>query len=427
MAGAQGEASGRPLGQRSSGSLDSMHNLSAEESRVNQDLGDVMAERLDANRRSVEKLLALLQAVTAAEAAYSRAMVAAANVQVMSESDGDGLRTAVAGFSELLLLIGHAHKQVHEGLAESTKHIHAVVGQLRQAFSSVQQDCSRSRQAVEAAQQQLRQARQAHTESTTPGSSAKKRSGFGLTISRLSGGMGAAPSGEPDPWTSEAALVSAYGTLSVAASAERQVLVQSYDSVKRVEEQRLQLIKDGFNRFIRHYRAVLLPMTQDLAEVASLTSAISTEAELADLADTMRMSEDTGRVLAERQAAVLGTAQQELLCSPDILRQGQMAWFDPVCRSWVDCHFILTRGGRLHWFGDLDGMQGGDCITLARCGFEAGEAPVFSLVERGAPGKLLFPARQRRLSFKAPTVEECCEWAIAMREAISRSAPGAQQ
>ena len=55
-----------------------------------------------------------------------------------------------------------------------------------------------------------------------------------------------------------------------------------------------------------------------------------------------------------------------------------------------------------------------DVLWLHRCHFETGEAPEFNLVEM-APGMF---GRSRRLIFRASTVEECCEWAIGLREAI---------
>lgn len=50
-----------------------------------------------------------------------------------------------------------------------------------------------------------------------------------------------------------------------------------------------------------------------------------------------------------------------------------------------------------------------------RCQFETGEAPEFNLVET-ATGMF---GRSRRLIFKASSVEDCCEWAIVLRESIA--------
>lgn len=55
---------------------------------------------------------------------------------------------------------------------------------------------------------------------------------------------------------------------------------------------------------------------------------------------------------------------------------------------------------------------------MARCAFEAGEAPIFNLVELGSGGWLSIKG-SRKLTFKAPSIEDCCEWAIALRESIA--------
>lgn len=102
-------------------------------------------------------------------------------------------------------------------------------------------------------------------------------------------------------------------------------------------------------------------------------------------------------------------------------RQGSLALQGPS-GAWDECHCVLTKAGRLHWFaGDSVGVDGGQAV-LARCQFEEGDAPAFNLVEKtGAPiaTSLAVLGKQRRLAFKASGVEECCEWAIALREAIA--------
>ena len=100
-------------------------------------------------------------------------------------------------------------------------------------------------------------------------------------------------------------------------------------------------------------------------------------------------------------------------------RQGDMARWLPVSNLWQDCHFVLTRAGFLHWFHNMEQIRPLDCLNLARCQFEAGEAPTFNLVENNT-GKLWFFSNWlRTVAFKAPDVDECCEWAIALREAIA--------
>ena len=106
-------------------------------------------------------------------------------------------------------------------------------------------------------------------------------------------------------------------------------------------------------------------------------------------------------------------------------RQGGLALQD-ASGTWNECHCVLTKAGRLHWFADVGsvGRKGGLAV-LGRCQFEQGDAPAFNLVEQTGPpiAKTLAVlggmGRLRCLAFKAASVEECCEWAIALREAIA--------
>lgn len=140
--------------------------------------------------------------------------------------------------------------------------------------------------------------------------------------------------------------------------------------------------------------------------------------------------------------------------------------------KWMDCHCVLTRCGFLHWSAgsppDPADIVPADSLNLSRsanlvqlgnimatelgcgalfphhdkcppiciknrcgeralhltgllcncrCQFENGEAQAqeFNLIEVAAG---VF-GRSRRLIFKASSMEECCEWAIVLREAIA--------
>ena len=100
-------------------------------------------------------------------------------------------------------------------------------------------------------------------------------------------------------------------------------------------------------------------------------------------------------------------------------RQGEMARWASGTGRWADCHFVLTRAGFLHWFAEMGSLTPLDGVSLARCSFEDGEAPGFRLIETSTR---LF-AQPRTLVFRAPSVEDCCEWAIALREMIAQLKP----
>ncbi|KAF5830160.1 hypothetical protein DUNSADRAFT_14937 [Dunaliella salina] len=113
------------------------------------------------------------------------------------------------------------------------------------------------------------------------------------------------------------------------------------------------------------------------------------------------------------------------------------AW-DPKSSTWHKGLAVLTRSGFLHWVkGDVvdPGQEHRETFCLARCSFAKGEAPHISVEEAGwvgthlgssTLGTALMPyvpyAQARKATLQAPSVEECCEWAIAVREAIAVAA-----
>ncbi len=144
--------------------LQGLHSLILSEYHLNKSLADGLGVRLEASKTSIEKLLALLQAVTTAESAYAQAMSKAALVDVRSADDGEGLQSAVGGFGHLLGLIGQAHTQVYEGLSEATKSVQASVGALRSSCNAIQSSHASAARGVEEAQGRIRQAKQAHSD-----------------------------------------------------------------------------------------------------------------------------------------------------------------------------------------------------------------------------------------------------------------------
>lgn len=121
--------------------------------------------------------------------------------------------------------------------------------------------------------------------------------------------------------------------------------------------------------------------------------------------------------LASRQADALEDVVQELFCSPEITRQGEMERWDPRTSTWSRRHFVLTRAGYLHCYERMSDAAKCDVLKLSRCEVEQGEAPVINLIEGGIASWLT--RGSRKLVLKASSVEEYCEWALALREAIA--------
>lgn len=96
-----------------------------------------------------------------------------------------------------------------------------------------------------------------------------------------------------------------------------------------------------------------------------------------------------------------------------------MPFFDPQGTMrviWVERGASLKRHA-LQGTTSLHLLSPVEYVELCRCQFEQGKAPIFNLVESGAGGWLV--RGNRKCTFKASSVEECCEWAIALREAIA--------
>ncbi|BDA42712.1 hypothetical protein COCOBI_03-6050 [Coccomyxa sp. Obi] len=237
-------------------------------------------------------------------------------------------------------------------------------------------------------------------------------------LERARGRLGRPFAEAGDPWLTEARTVAAHGALQRAQAAEREFLTRAFAKVKALELQRTAAIKDVIAAFVVAYRTDLGAVKADTAPLLRVAEQIDGEADLAELTASSAAAAETGAALGARQAEALEAASQELLCSPEIIRQGEMARWVSGSGKWTDCHFVLTRCGFLHWFNNSPPAPAdivpADSLNLSRCQFETGEAPEFNLVEM-APGMF---GRSRRLIFRASNVEECCEWAISLREAI---------
>lgn len=66
-----------------------------------QGMSSVLLARLQSGKAAAERLLGILQAFSSAEAAYARAMAAAARVQLVGECDGPNMRAAMEKFKSV--------------------------------------------------------------------------------------------------------------------------------------------------------------------------------------------------------------------------------------------------------------------------------------------------------------------------------------
>ncbi|MEW5309558.1 MAG: hypothetical protein WDW38_001439 [Sanguina aurantia] len=354
-----------------------------EESGINKQTSDLVLLHLDRSRKCLQSLAKLLQALSAAESAYVAAMWSAAKMCIVCEGDDEQMRSAAASLCRLPSVISQAHRPLHANLTSLSLDVVKLLDSYR----------STSRELA-----------------TEAGEVAKN-------INRRARGR---PSRAPelDPWATEARLVQEHKALQQWQDSERAFLRSSFSRVSELEAQRTTLTKQVMTATGVGYRAALLPLQHDLLELADTLQTGQPAGRLSELKRMASAVGDNAQALAQKQALDIAGVCEDLFCSPEIERQGDMKQWSVLTSLWSQCHFVLTRAGYLHWFSSMGHLQPLDMLHLARCQFEQGEASHFSITEVRSGGWLV-GSKSRKLTFQASSVEECCEWAIAIREAIA--------
>ncbi|KIZ03239.1 hypothetical protein MNEG_4722 [Monoraphidium neglectum] len=388
----------------------------AAESRVNRGMAALLLERLDSSRRALEGLAKLVGGMADCQAAYSAALEAAARLPLAGDCDGASMRPAMAALVALPQAMGAAHGQVAlllRGLAEGVRALHR---EYQTACREIRGGAATVQRGIESGRRQLAAAFLEHKQVCE---------GFDAAVGKAGPRCKVIRAVEQDPWATEGRLVREHKALQAWQDKERAFLKESFARVQTLEAQRVKSTQAAAQSLSDGYARALAPLPGAAAALAPAISGIDGEAELAEL---HRVALDTGsaaEALAARQASAIDDASSDLFCSPEILRQGPMEVWDARRGEWRGAHCVLTRAGFLHWFASMEDAAPLDVLNLGRCQFEQGKAPVFNLVElSGGAVSSWLGGRSRKATFQAPTVEECCEWAIALREAIALAVNG---
>ncbi|KAI8473573.1 MAG: hypothetical protein J3K34DRAFT_410518 [Monoraphidium minutum] len=387
----------------------------AAESRVNRGMGALLCERLESSRKALEGLAKLVGGLSDCQATYSAALEAAAKLPLAGDCDGASLRPAAAALLDLPRAMGAAHGRVAlllKGLGEGVK---GLLREYTAACKEIRGGAATVQRGIETGRRQLAAA---FTDHKTACEAFDAASGRAVPRSKVI----RAP--EQDPWATEGRLVREHRALQGWQNKERAFLKESFARVQTLEAQRVKLTQDVAASMADGYARALGPLPGAAAALAPAASRIDGEAELAELHRVALDAASAAEALAARQAVSIDAASADLFCSPEILRQGPMEIWDPCGSAWRAAHCVLTRAGFLHWFAGMEEAAPLDVLNLCRCQFEQGKAPVFNLLE-SAPGAVSWlSGRSRKVTFQAPSVDECCEWAIALREAIALALTG---
>ncbi|KAL0022087.1 hypothetical protein WJX79_005747 [Trebouxia sp. C0005] len=366
--------------ERQWAALEAVNADTKEESTLNKELSFLICARLEASRRSSERLLGVLQALAASESAYAHAMTMTSSIPLPGECDGDVMKAALNAFSALPQIVGEAHKDALLSMSGLNRSLHTLATDLRRVCEEVRSSTHRCLRAIDHASSLLQQSFINHQQACRQ---------FDVALLDRRRGRGAHPV-EQDPWLTESGMAEAHHALQHAQEEERHLLTGSHQQLQDLEARRVDLIKKIVTAFLTSYRLQLLGDKARVESLRGMVGGMVSSSDLADLTRSAQAVEERSKELASKQAENLEQVSEELLCSPEIIRQGDMARWLPVSNMWQDCHFVLTRAGFLHWFHDTENfVRPLDCLNLARCQFEAGEAPTFNLVENNT-GRLWF-------------------------------------
>ncbi|KAK9795234.1 hypothetical protein WJX73_009300 [Symbiochloris irregularis] len=401
--------------ERQSAAVNTVVADATEESRINAELAAQLTLRMQASRRALERLLGILQAMAKAEGAYVNVMRAVSHVNLVGDCDGSAMRAAMQRFSDLPYIISEGHGAVQSSLLEVTRGVQDVVNLVRKEATGIGVESQRSTRAVTCTRHSLETTFAEHQRACR---AADALAALHHSTHTPPAGKAAAAAALMDPWLTEARCVTAQAALASAQQAERALLTGSLSRVRTLEARRADVMRVTIDAFLNTYSGGLVPLTAQAPALESLAGQVSAEDDLAELLASATAAQQTVQTLAQRQAAALEDVTQELLASPEILRQGEMWQWATGEGKWRERHCVLTRAGFLHCLASMGESLPVDSVALAQAAFITGDAPEFQLIETLAARVAVF-SRERVLRYKAPCVEDCCEWAISLREGIA--------
>lgn len=424
--------------------LDALDTDVREEATVNQELVSMLVGRLEFMRRSSERCLGACRAFAGAEASYALGLATASQIPLTTDSDSEALTQLLSAFRALPQAVSSVHAEIRDGLMATTKRVQLLVTHLRRECSMVAATCSRAATAIDNARRQLRVSFLIHQEAlrTVEQSEASRIRSRGAAWSFSTGNSphrgGSATSAAVltptaaspvalDPWATEANLVAQLAEVAAAQNVLRSAMADAAGRLRDLECRRVTAIKGIVCSFLSSYPAALLPDVASSEAVAAMAEEVDPHSGAGSLEAVAEAVRSSSARLADRQEGFLAAVQQELMCSPEIVRQGELAVKVTSRGEWSTCHFVLTRSCFLHWFTSVDQLSTLDGVSLARCQFDGGTDSTFQIVEKTTPMlhalEWLYAAvgrpRSRCLTMRSLDVNDSCEWAIAIRELMA--------
>lgn len=445
----------------------------AKESEINAGLSQILLQKLSSSRQACERLLAALTGIASAELAYSKALLAASKVSLVGNCDGITIRNAMHELSALPSAIGEERGALGQQLQQSLVPLHMLLQSLRRASEEVIHATSKAQGLVESSRRALRVAMAIHGEACRAFDEAITSTATTSTTTSPSSVV-VLSQVDKDPWLTEGRMVSIQVGLHRAQRNQRSYLAAAFQRVAALERSRVSCVKKVMKTVLDAYEACSFGGTNSTSMSASsiipglrmLQIAMDCDGDMDGFTQISAQSCASADALSARQAEALGILYRDWTTSPEILKQGHMEiyveninnyyYYGGGRGKWQPVRCILTRAGVLHWAkptlvsdqedrlrssenydnddtninksGEGDSSRtnttrtssGGGVVqgsmSLARASFDAGEAPIFRLVETSGG---FFGGKSTKVTLRAPSTEECMQWAIDLREVIA--------
>ncbi|GMH33992.1 hypothetical protein BSKO_01826 [Bryopsis sp. KO-2023] len=381
---------------------DSADRDAGRESQAGMEEVDLLVKRLELGKKSVNNMLKLVMKLHQVEIGYSRSLIAVARMAVPNIGSSEGCKVAADGMAELPMVVGGAHSVISQTLVECETKLRSAMNKIK----VVSDELSLQSQKVHGILTNKR------------GALTRAISGHEQACKVSPDEPNAPPSTGLDPWLTEGKLAQGHTQLLEAQFTLRSFLASAFGHVRDVETHRLQVAKQVMSSLMKCYGAsvegTIVPYTTNLEKVIGV---VDIDQEILDLSQTA-----DAHATAAKGMEVMHVEEETLRCgdlfsSPDIIRQGSLEVRETGSMNWSTGHFVLTQSGFVYWFlGARAGAIPSDSINLGKSSFAGGDAPEFKIVEGSGMG--LFGTK-RTMVFKAPSVEDCCEWAISIRETLA--------
>lgn len=360
-----------------------------------------LLDRLNIGKTSCMHLLKFVQKLYQAEVSYSRNLLSVSRLNMSNIGHTDGFRYASECLCELPMSVRSAHSKIAQTLAESESSLNGVIVKIKKLSDELVVESPKLTEFVRSKRSALSKSKSRHQVAYKQMESIAEH----RTASRKI----------DDPWFTEGQMAHDYTQLISGQVNLKKALTSAYERVAEVEKQRLQVSKDVISSLVDSYGTTIddcvVPFVRDINKALLV---LDEDEEVTDLKKSKRNSQISEQALRMQYEEQETMKFGELFTSPDIIRQGPLQVLDEETRAWVNARFVLTKAG-LYWFlTENTTPRPDDSLVLARTSIEQAKAPGLKLVQDGTS----YFSWKRAVILRASSIDEYCEWAIALREAI---------